>query len=283
MEVSSNVTGSGILHTRLETGVVRGLVHEVLREKGTASRTGLGSPESTTSAIPITMTVPNIIATSGHMVDNSIGINTNTSSTACLDHVTQFVSGSHSRVKFIGNRLINKEPGIQLAILRPLIRHEGFIWWEHLDSHVTSLGKERTLFLDVSVRPSKEFYDSTFLSILVVIRLIDGIGLPDKVGGLHSYLKVLTFRGDLNLEGSGIGDRRVSFEAALCLITLTIPIVLDVGHRIVLAALGLHSSRLSILSVGHLVIAHDATKTFIRILVKSGIWTILQEGLECSF
>jgi hypothetical protein len=166
-------------------------------------------------------------------------------------------------MEFIRDGLINEEPGIQLTVLRPLIGHESLIWWEDLDSHVTGLAKERAFFFDVSVWPSKEFNDSTFLSLIVVIRLIDGISLPDKVSGLHSYLKVFAFRGDLNLEGHGISDRRVSLEAAVSLITLIIPIVLDVCNGVVLAALGLYSGRLSILSVSDLVVAHNATKTFV--------------------
>jgi hypothetical protein len=67
------------------------------------------------------MAGPDIITTAAHMVNNCISIDTNTSSTASLNQIAKFLSGSVTSRKLVRYRLIVEPPWVKLSILRPFI------------------------------------------------------------------------------------------------------------------------------------------------------------------
>jgi len=64
--------------------------------------------------------------------------------------------------------------------------------------------------------------------------------------------------------------------------SFVIEVVFHLGDAVVLSALGGNVSRASISTVNNIIVAHNSTETFILWLVKVGIWTVLEEGLETS-
>jgi hypothetical protein len=120
------------------------------------------------------------------MVDNCISIDTDTSSSASLDHVTELLSVTVATIQSIADWLVVEPPGVKFTILRPFIREDTFLRWEHLDTHPSHLAKCSALSLDVGIWPAKHFDDSSLLSIFVLRTLGDIGGLPDEIEGLKS-------------------------------------------------------------------------------------------------
>jgi hypothetical protein len=120
------------------------------------------------------------------MVNNSIGVDSNSSSSASLDHITELLSGSMTAVKLVAGWLVVEPPWVELAILRPLVREDTLLRRENFDSHPAHLTESRAFSLDISVGPAKHFKDSAFLSALVFASLWNVSSLPDKVEGLKS-------------------------------------------------------------------------------------------------
>ena len=126
------------------------------------------------------------------MVNDSIGVDSNTSCSAGLDHISELISCSHSAVKLVGSWLINEPPWVELTLLWPNVSCDRFLWWENFDSHVSGLTKELALFLDISVWPSKELDNSSLLTTFIVLWLLDLSTLPDEVVWLQSDLPIFS-------------------------------------------------------------------------------------------
>jgi hypothetical protein len=122
------------------------------------------------------------------VVHNCVSIDTDTCSSASLDHITELLSVTVATIQFVADRLVVEPPGVKFTILRPFIREDTFLRWEHLDTHPTHLAKCSALSLDVGIRPAEHFDDSSLLSIFVLRTLGDIGGLPDEIEGLKSYV-----------------------------------------------------------------------------------------------
>lgn len=188
MEVSGDVGHAWVFKTRSEAGVVGVLEHEVVCEVRRGSSGSLGAPGSTeATAAAVSVLGPDIITTATHVIDDGVGVNPETEATACLDHISQFLSGSMTTVKFIRNGLIVEPPRIQLTILRPFEGEDRFLRREDLNSHPASFGDRGTLLFNISVRPAEEFDDSTLLTTFVLRSLVNMGTLPNKIKCLKSY------------------------------------------------------------------------------------------------
>ena len=105
------------------------------------------------------------------MVDNCIGVNTDASSSARLDHVTELFSVTVATFQFVADGLVVEIPRVKFTILRPFIRKDTFLRWENLDTHPSHLAKCSALSLDVGIRPAEHFDDGSLLSIFVCVGL----------------------------------------------------------------------------------------------------------------
>lgn len=130
--------------------------------------------------------VKDVVTTTGHVIDNGIGVDADTSSSASLNHVTKLLSRAAATSKFVGNWLIVKPPRIKFTVLGPLIGEYRLRDGENLYAHPASLGQVLTLLLNVLVRPAEHFYNSTFLAVLVDRRLVYSCCLPNEIDGLKS-------------------------------------------------------------------------------------------------
>jgi hypothetical protein len=99
------------------------------------------------------------------VVDDCVSINSYTSSSACLNHVTEFSSISVARIQLIADWLIVEPPRVKLTILRPLIREDTLLRWEHFDSHPAHLTKRGAFSLDICIRPAEHLKDSSLLTL----------------------------------------------------------------------------------------------------------------------
>jgi hypothetical protein len=101
------------------------------------------------------------------VVDNSISVNTDASSSASLDHVTELFTAAMTTSKLVRDWLVVEPPRIKLTVLRPLVAEDRLHHWENSDSHPASLRQIRALLLNVSMRPSKHLNNTSLLSIFV--------------------------------------------------------------------------------------------------------------------
>ena len=115
------------------------------------------------------------------MVDNGIGVDTDSSGSAGLNRVAELLTGSTTTLKLVRDGLVVEPPWVELTLLGPLVGEDGLRDGEQLDSHPAGLTEELALFLDISVRPSEKLNDSTLLTVLVNIRLVNLIGLEHEV------------------------------------------------------------------------------------------------------
>lgn len=132
------------------------------------------------------MALPDIISSTSHMVDDCISIDSDSSFSASLNHASQLISSSMSAIKFVRCWLVHEPPGVEFTILWPFISENRFLWWKNFDSHVTCLTKEFAFFSNISIWPSEELNNCSFLTILVVGSLIYWLSLPNKVTWLNS-------------------------------------------------------------------------------------------------
>jgi len=217
------------------------------------------------------------------VVGDGISVNSNTSSSASLDHISELLSGSVSSIEFVGSWLIHEVPWVKLTILWPLVGENRFLWWENFDSHVPSFAKELALLSDVSIWPSKHLNDGSLLSILIVISLVDLSTLPHKVLNLLSNGVFFAISiGCFDNKGKSIRETGVNSIGSIRLETFVVEVVFHLGDAVVLSALGGDVGGASVGAVDDVVEAHDSTEAFIFRLVEVSIWTVLKEGLEAS-
>lgn len=146
----------------------------------------LRAPVGAPAAASISVAWPDIIASTTHVVYNCVSIDTDTCSSASLDHVTELLSVTVATIQSVADRLVVEPPGIKFTILRPFIREDTFLRREHLYTHPSHFAKCSALSLDVGIWPAEHFDDSSLLSIFVLRPLGDIGGLPDEIEGLKS-------------------------------------------------------------------------------------------------
>ena len=98
VEVSCNVGDRGELIARLETSVVRILPSERVGEVWRGACGGLGAPVGAPATAAVSVARPYVIASTTHMVNDCVGIDTHTRSSAGLDHITELLSGTVTAV-----------------------------------------------------------------------------------------------------------------------------------------------------------------------------------------
>jgi hypothetical protein len=136
---------------------------------------------------------------------------------------------------------------------------------------------------DISIWPSKQLNNSSFLSILVVICLVDLSTLPNEVLGLLSDGVFFTVSvGGFDNKGKSIGEAVVNGICGVGLESFVVEVVFHFGNAVVLSALGGDVCGASVGAVYDVIEAHNSTKAFILWLVEVSIWTILEESLETS-
>ena len=106
---------------------------------GRRSSGSLRAPIGAPSTASISMAGPDIVASTTHVVDNCISIDTDTSSSASLDHVTELLSVAVATIQSVADRLVVEPPGVKFTILRPFIREDTFLRREDLDTHPSHL------------------------------------------------------------------------------------------------------------------------------------------------
>ena len=153
---------------------------------GGRSSGSLRAPVGAPATASISVAGPHIVASTTHMVDNCISIDTDTSSSASLDHVTELLSVTVATIQSVADWLVVEPPGVKFTILRPFIREDTFLRRENFDTHPSHLAKCSALSLDVGIWPAEHFDDSSLLSIFVLRTLGDIGGLPDEIEGLKS-------------------------------------------------------------------------------------------------
>ena len=212
------------------------------------------------------------------MVDNSIGIDADTRSSARLDHVFEFFTCATATLKLVRGGLVVEPPWVELAVLWPLIGEDGLRDWEDLDSHPALLGQVRALFLDIVVRPAEHLNNCSFLTVLIGSILLNRPCLPDKT---HWFKSDGVIRGavvGLDLERqwrvhSAVNRVRVSSGEVL-----TVPIVGQLCDAGMLTAACRHRGTCPGIIVLNMVVAHDAAETLVLFLVEVGPGQVCLEG-----
>ena len=175
--------------------------------------TPVGAPTTTTIAV-----IQDIVATTGHVVHNSISVDTNASSSASLDHVPELFARATSSLEFVGSGLVVEPPGVELSTLRPAVGEDGLADGEDLDAHPALLGKILALFLNVSMRPTEHLNNGTLLAFIIDVRLVNSSALPDEVDGLKlNLIAIATIRGTDGQAERSITERRVGLILAAVL------------------------------------------------------------------
>ena len=141
------------------------------------------TPMSTVAPTVISVILPNIISVSRHVINNCIGVNSNTCFSACIYEGTKIISRSMSIVKFVWYWLIVEPPGIKFPILNPLVCENWFLRRENADTHITHFRKSWTFCLNIFVWPSKHLNNGSFLAIQEIRRLNNFWSVPYKIKG----------------------------------------------------------------------------------------------------
>lgn len=203
------------------------------------------------------------------MIDDSIGVNTDASGSASLDHVTKLFAGATTALELVGSGLIVEPPGVELTLLRPLIREGRLADREDLDAHPALFSQILALFFNVSVRPAEHLDDGTLLATLVGIRLVDGGTLPDEVNCFRIDGERLTsvIGTDLKAERS-IAKGTIDLVLVAVLDAFTIPVELQVLNAGVLTTSSGHGSGSFTRVILDMVVAHNTAKALVGILVR---------------
>mmetsp|Transcript_14716 Transcript_14716/g.18480 ORF Transcript_14716/g.18480 Transcript_14716/m.18480 type:complete len:490 (+) Transcript_14716:575-2044(+) len=281
VEVRGDVSCVGVLEAWDETSVLRVLISPVVGEVGRlTARVACGGSFSGPVCAPATTAVAvteDVVASARHVVDDGIGVDSDTSSSASLDHIAKLLAGATTAFELVRCRLIVEPPRVQFTVLRPFVREDRLTNWEDLDAHPALLSKVLALLLDIVVRPAEHFDDCALLAALVDVGLIDGGALPDQVHCLEVDGVGLAAVTRLDRKGQGVGERAVGLVLVAVLEALAVPVVLHGSDARVLAASGGHRGGRSGGIVLNMVIAHDAPQTLERVLV---LRRARQVGLE---
>ena len=150
--------------------------------------------------------VQDIVAATGHVIDNSVSIDSHTSCSASLDHITELIARTTTTLELIGSGLIVPPPGVEFTVLRPFEGECRLSDWVNFDAHPALFAQVFALLSYISVRPAKHFDDATFLTIFIDSVLVDLISLPDKVDRLEGDLVIAVAVVGLDLKAKLIGE-----------------------------------------------------------------------------
>ena len=212
MEIGWDVRSIGVLQAWNQTSVFGVLVSPVVGEVwrtlagvvGSALATPVGAPIAASIAM-----VKDVVTSTGHVVDHSIGINSDTCSSASLNHVSELFAGTTTTLKLVRSGLVVEPPWVELAILRPLVGEDGFSDGEDLDAHPALLGQVCAFFLHIIVWPAEEFNNSTFLTVFINWVLLNCASLPDEAHWFKSDSIISTAVISLDHESQGFTERAV--------------------------------------------------------------------------
>jgi len=220
-----------------------------------------------------------IVTATRHMVHNGVSVDTDSVSSACLDHVAELFAGATTALKLVGSGLVVEVPRVEFTLLRPLVREDRFADWEDFDAHPALLGKVLALLLNVSVRPAEHLDDGALLAILVNIRLVDLGTLPNEVHCLGGDREGVASIVNRNLKGErGVAKRSIGLVGVAVLHTLAVPVELNGLDAGVLAATGRDGGRGTVRIVLDMVVAHDAAEALVGVFVVGGAGQVSLEG-----
>jgi hypothetical protein len=205
------------------------------------------------------------------MVHNSIGIDTNSSFPTSLDHSSQLFTVTVSALQLVRYWLVVEPPGVELALLGPFVAEHRFLSWIDLYTHPPHLAKRFTLSSNISVRPAKHFYNSSLLSVLIDLVLLDLSILPNEINWFHGDVVVVAIWIIDSSDSQSNGICRViniiEFLNNCACEALIVPIVRFSHDAFMEAALDRNLSRFAISSIINFIETHHPTETFIAGLV----------------
>ena len=132
-----------------------------------------------------------VVASAGHVVHDGICVDSDTCSSACLDHIAELLACTTSTLELVGDRLVIEPPRVELTVLRPFVREYRLHSGEDFNSHPTLLSQKGALFFNISMRPSEHLDNTALLSVLVNGILIDLLVLPREVKWFHSDREII--------------------------------------------------------------------------------------------
>ena len=204
MEICWNQGSAGVFGTWDQTCVLSFLISPVVGKVGRSLarviRSGLARPVSAIVIVSIAM-IQDVVATTRHVVDDGIGVDSNTSGPAGPDHVSETLTSTTTSLKLVRNGLIVEIPWVKLTILGPLVREDRLRNWVDFDAHPALLSQVSTFFRDVSMRPAKHLDNTSLLSILINWILVNLTGLPGEINWFEGDGEVLRPVVALDLEG----------------------------------------------------------------------------------
>lgn len=267
MEVHSIVSGGGELATRDQISILIVLISPVMGRVVRAIGRVLRVPGSAPVIVAISV-IELIIATTGHVVDNSASVDSNAVGAASLNHASELSSGATTSIQVVGDGLIVPVPGVDLPGLGPFVGEDSLVSGEYFDAHPSHLAESLALSLDFGVGPAEHFNDTTLLAAVVRIRLVNRGVLPDEIllFNRDSVFFTLTI-GSFHGQGESLVEAGVSTEDSLGRVASVVPVVLSLDDRAVGAASGLNLCSLTVLAVGQVVETDNAAHTLVSFLV----------------
>lgn len=127
------------------------------------------------------MSREHVISISSHMIYNGISIYSHSILPACVDHISQRISSSHSRVQSIACRLIKPEPWVQLSILGVFKVKDRLLGRKNLNSKISSFPDHHTLLRYIIIGPTEHLNNCTFLAFVETAGLIDRRMVPNEI------------------------------------------------------------------------------------------------------
>lgn len=211
-----------------------------------------------------------VVTTTGHVINYGICINTNTMWATSFNQTTKLGTSTTTTMKVVWDRLIVEPPWIKLPILWPFISNYWLLCWKNFDTHPSHLTESFTFCLDISMRPTKHFNNTSFLTIFINGILNDGWILPNEIWRFRWVCElrartICCFNNKRKSLWKWTGCR----EGVACGETLVVPVILHFNNRAMLAASSFDLSRLFITTVYNVVIAHNTTHALEAFLIVS--------------
>jgi hypothetical protein len=215
----------------------------------------LSSPGSAPVGATITV-ILDIVTSTWHMVNNSVGVDTDTVGAAGGDKAAESFARSTATLEVVSNGLIVEVPGVELTLLGPFIGHDWLHGGEDLDAHPAHLSESLTLGLDVLMRPAEHLDDTSLLTVLVGSILLNYRVLPNEVGGLKGNREFTTlWVSGLHGEGESLSKGRSCGVGAGGNISFIVPVVGNIDNWVMLTTASLNLSTLTVRGINDIVIA----------------------------
>jgi hypothetical protein len=136
-----------------------------------------------------------IVAPAGHVVNHSIGVDSDASCATAVDCRSELIASAHSPLEAIGDWLVGEVPRVHVAA-EGLEGHDLLLGWEELHPHVPHLREDRAFLFDVSVWPHEELHDGSLLpGAIVASGLLRIITWGGGGGKARQYLGRVNFGG----------------------------------------------------------------------------------------